>query len=199
VSILPVDKPDAVLLRLIDDPRPSPIELGSQVEVLKAHIADAKFSSEVKPLKEWARNWPSMVGKAHPSKPEESLTPDTSLSSLEWHAIKHTATGEWAEGTSVAEYEADIRSTIRLTASELSVGRASVGRGPNKRSASRAGVRTDMGQARPIVKKAANLAGYAMFVVYDPARRCLLSGYQLPRTEALGAVNAWNPSKHLKP
>ena len=189
----------AKLLRLIDDPE-EPLDSSTRREIL-AHIASADFSDREQTVKDWSRGGGDYVGRAHPSKPGETLELDTVLNSAEWHAAKHTAQGEWEEGTTTKEYLDDVRACVRHSSSILDVGGARItfSGSSASRYAPRAGVRTDLKAANAVVKKLTKRAGTHILTVYAIDTNKLASAYQLEASNAAGTVEAWSGHRAFSP
>ena len=186
------------LVRLIDDPNET-LDPSTRTRIM-GHIADAKFSDHSRPLHTWARIGANFVGLPHPSMPGAVLTLTTDLNSAEWHAAKHTAQGEWAPDTTTAEYLADVRASVLHPSSVLDVGGMQVNYSGSSavRYAPRAAVRTDMAQARAVVKKATPKPGAHMLTVYAIDTHRIASAYQLESHKATAKVNAWSNHRALQ-
>jgi len=192
-------RPDQKLLRLIEDP--SAALAATDRPKIVQHIAAATFSADNRTVEAWQLIGPTVVGRPHPSKPGETLTAETSLNSAEWHAAKHSATGEWAADTSTAEYLDDLRAAVRHPTSVMHVGRDSIPCGARgaRRMASRVGLRTPMEQARSLLKKAVVLADHELLAIYDPVRRCLNTVYRLGPGKAVARVVKWVNHREFPP
>ena len=162
-----------------------------RLELLR-HIAAASFSDETRPVREWSRVGPYVVGRSHPSNHGEKLTLETMLTSVEWHAVKHTAQGEWPEGTTTDEYVADMRGSAESPFAVLHVGRDRVayGRGQS-RPASRAGICTDIQSSRAHVHNVLSEPGHHLLTLYDPSRRRIVTSYRIEAAQAAKPVDRW--------
>jgi hypothetical protein len=185
------------MLDVIDAPQRKGLSASQRQQVL-AHVARAPFSQDVRPLKAWARLASGrLTGKPHPSQPNQVVSEDTELTSVEYHVLKHTTLDDsWPPGTTPAEYLDDIRAAIRHISATLDVGRERVTY-PNRtqRMAPRAATRTDV-QALPALKVTVG-AGTCIFVVYDPERAKILSGYRLATDDAEDTLAKWKPRYSL--
>ena len=136
------------------------------------------------------------IGQPHPTFPSEMVREDTELTSIEYHLLKHTLDHCWQQGTTPTEYLADIRAAVLHGAAILDVGGDRVHYpGGQERRASRAATRTDA-QSLFSTLPAAKLevmVGRCVFVIYDPVRAKLLSGYTMPSKEAGNRVAMWTP------
>jgi hypothetical protein len=158
-----------------------------------ARIADAPFSVDVRPLKEWARiALSSFVGMPHPSRPSQPMDAETELTSVEYHVLKHTLDGGWPPGTTPDEYIRDIRTAVRDVAAKLDLGRQRLNyRGIAERMAPRAATRTD------VFKTTRAESDMCTMVVYDPGRSKVCSGYRLTNDDAEDTLAKWNPRCRL--
>ncbi len=166
--LLPADK---IMQDLIDQSRVG--VTATERALILGHIATARFCGDPKPLKDHAISATELIGRPHPSQPNETLTEDTLLTNADYHAVKHTFDGNWPEGTSTTEYVADINAAVLHRGALLDVGREILRAGRGGRPASRAVTRTDA-HVLPAAKLHPKL-GFCVLVVYDPARRGLVT------------------------
>jgi hypothetical protein len=190
-ATLPNNVLDRKLQSLIDDASES-LEAETRGQIME-HIASARFSTDERTLEAWSRVGPDYSGRPHPSRPRELLTRETLLNSAEWHTVKHTGRNAWQEGTTTEEYLDDLRAAVRHECAILDVGQATVPYPGTRqsRSAPRAGVRTDLKKARPVLKRVTCTADYTMLTVYAVDTRKLTTAFPLEATKANGTVCAW--------
>lgn len=192
VRQLPEDHPSTKLLQKLISDAAAQLAAREKAQLL-SHIADAPFPDERRALSVWNRTGPKLEGSAHPSRPGETLAAETELTSAEWHAVKHTAYGEWPTGTTTQEYLSDIRAAILEPGATLHVGTATVPMPGcrTSRLSSRAGVRTRLDGASSAVARVCRKPGHALLAVYDVARRKICSGYRLANDEAIASLQKW--------
>ena len=182
-------RPNQKLQSLIANPHETATaeERGKIVE----HIASERFSDESREAASWSRVGFDINGRPHPSRPGETLSDKTMLTSAEWHTVKHAGQGSWANDTTTAEYLADLRAAITHECSLLHVGRErmkppGVERAPARWNDHRHGA----GSIRSF-RKMNVLPGHSILSVYDPSRRRLRSSYRVVGTELPLRVGRW--------
>lgn len=165
------------------------IDQAEKVAILRG-MAATRFSPEKKTLEEWNQSNLTIAGKAHPSLAGVTVTAQTMLSSEDWHTLKHTEQGEWAAGTTTAEYLLDLK-TAFLASPSLHVGKSST----RRRTSSRAAGHVDMQAAQSRLRKALVIPGHSLLALYDPVRRCAVSVYRMKSTAVTSTLQRWNPHR----
>lgn len=179
--------------KLVDD---SSFALNSaDRKTVVAQIVGAPFPATLRPLSEWDRLTPTrFVGDPHPTKPGETLTLTTELSSLEWHVLKHRADGSVAPTTTPASYLAIIRAAVANVTATLDVGKDRTPGYP----ASRAATRTSSFHLK-IEPDVINKPNHCFLVVYNQAQSKILTGYLLPSADAERRLSKWDKRRTFPP
>ncbi len=116
----------------------------------------------------------------------------TELDSAEWHAVKHCGRGEWKEGTTLKEYQEDMRRALLHTDAELRVGRDC--KGPPRSKAASSVDTTAAG----VLQHAEVAAGRIIYTVYDVARHVIMTCHIRAELDEYHFVN-WKPLRRLVP
>lgn len=179
------------LVKLIADPaRPCAPSAALQIRAL---LANAPFATEQRPVSEWNRIGPNLVGQPHPVT-GQPVTADTVMSSAEWHALKHTALGEWRPGTTLNEYLADVRRALSHADAVLEIGKEVAARKPPRSKAASWVEATDQ-----VLQHGVPRADHVVYSVYDAARNCIVTGFRPERGYVVTALRNWTNRRRLLP
>lgn len=146
-------------------------------------MAAAGFNPTKRTVREWNKRHLPVVGARHPSDPTKTLSHDTVLDSLEWHAVKHIAGGTLLPATSRSDYEATVRTAIR-EATYLHVG-DDPDEGP--RAACEVPVNALVRKCGALNSRPSEM----LFVVYDPKKGHACSMYAITPAQLASRVRKW--------
>lgn len=151
---------------------------------IAALIQSAGFRNIARTVGEWSTFGPDVVGLPHPNDPSKLLTKQSVLTSLEWHALKHSVLGaEWPKGTTAEQYLRDVRAGIGDPKSDVDVGL-------DDGSDEKAAVTSPRPNTIPS-GSLANLARNTMFTVYSPRIGRILTSFLCTRSSAENKLSKW--------
>jgi hypothetical protein len=190
---------DRVMLEIIGGR--SPVVPSDRVMIL-AHLGRADFSVDVRTLREWAPvALERFDGLPHPEEEGALLTPETNLTSLQFHVLKHMVDGCWPMGATPAQYLSDIRASASVSSTIVDLGRDEIryNRGQVRREAPRVALRVRTIALPPPSTWLVVDVTLSLYVIYDPDRARLLSGYTLKHSEAEASLARWKSRRTLSP
>lgn len=177
------------MLGIIEGLRAPTVTPAERNEIIE-RIVTAPFNSAQRTLADWfPGDEAAFVGRQHPSRPGELLAATTEITSLEQHVLKHSIKDQgWPLGTTSAAYLSELRQAVRQCVA-IDAGRYYFGRWEP-----RVAICADAQALRP---SEAGASGRTIFVLYNPSRGKVISGYVLDTDDADRKLAKWRPRHKL--
>lgn len=128
----------------------------------------------------------ALLGYPHPTS-GKALTESAVLNSWEFHLLKRIMNNEWDAATTLDEFVGDLQAAAKTAGALLHVGRDRKG-APRCKAATRTHVQT-----LPSKKFKAGGPDVCVFVVYEPERKVIVTGFAPKQKTAETTLRRWSP------